>query len=307
MNKNSELNRIGFMVDEIFQTKNRIGMANEEALQIEMALLNQQVISLYGAIQQAQAGKVTSSENPTSSKSNESNITSEKHSHREPTRESLADKIGKNRPYEVKDHPPKPVREVTPIIEKPTQGIVKEEKVIIVEERPSVTVEKVEEKQKVSEPVQTPIVTETKVEPPVKVEIVAEKPMEVKEEVTSSSKREEPKNTQSIHEKMMTNKQSLNDKFANQFASRGLADKMKLSPIHDLRVAIDLNQKIAFTKQLFNNDDKDYKKVITFINDCKNFSEAKFYVQQEVASRLNWEENNPLVLELMELVYRKFL
>ena len=67
-----------------------------------------------------------------------------------------------------------------------------------------------------------------------------------------------------------------------------------------------LNQKIAFIKELFKGDDKDYKKFIDFINHCENYSEAKYYVQSESAKREYWKEKQKIFNALLELVDRKF-
>ena len=101
--------------------------------------------------------------------------------------------------------------------------------------------------------------------------------------------------------------ESLNEKFAQNDVKKTLADKMKLGPISDLKSAIALNQKIAFTNALFGGDDKEFKKALAFLNNCTNFSEAKFYLQSDVAKRHGWDDNNPLVEEFTELVYRKFI
>jgi hypothetical protein len=110
----------------------------------------------------------------------------------------------------------------------------------------------------------------------------------------------------SLNEKHSNSSSSLNDKFQGQ-VKKNLADKLKLSPISDLKTAISLNQRIAFINKLFNGDDKEYKKVLNFITDSRNFSEAKYYLQSEVGPVHNWNEQDELVQEFMELVYRKFL
>lgn len=116
------------------------------------------------------------------------------------------------------------------------------------------------------------------------------------------------KTQQSLNESLPTKtQQSLNDVFATKHVKKNLADKLKLSPISDLRTAISINQRVAFIKQLFKGDEKEFRKVVTFVNNCRNFSEAKMYLQSEVVTINDWKEDNGLVEEFMELVYRKFL
>ncbi|MGZ5243043.1 MAG: hypothetical protein ACXWW0_04145 [Bacteroidia bacterium] len=112
----------------------------------------------------------------------------------------------------------------------------------------------------------------------------------------------------SLNEKLAPQQQqtSLNDKFQTH-VKKNLADKLKLSPISDLRSAININQRVAFINQLFKGDDKEFKNVVSTVNGFRNFSEAKFFVQSEVAPRFSWNEEDAVVQDFMELVYRKFL
>lgn len=100
---------------------------------------------------------------------------------------------------------------------------------------------------------------------------------------------------------------TLNERLGTQHVKRNLADKLKLSPIADLRTAISINQRVAFIKQLFGGDEKEFKRVINFVNSSRNYSEAKMFLQTEVIPSRNWSDENPLVEDFMELVYRKFL
>ncbi|MDQ3072634.1 MAG: hypothetical protein M3Q97_05170 [Bacteroidota bacterium] len=138
-----------------------------------------------------------------------------------------------------------------------------------------------------------------------------------KEEIQSGFKQEEnnsdqkqapksrPENPQ--NDVAPRDKVSINDRFAQQHVKKNLADKLKLSPISDLRTAIGINQRIAIINNLFGGNDKEYKKSMQFINNCKNFSEAKYYLQTDIATVYSWNEESPLVQDFMELVYRKFL
>ncbi len=105
----------------------------------------------------------------------------------------------------------------------------------------------------------------------------------------------------------MQQQQSLNDRLRDQGTRKNLADKLKLSPIHDLRVGITLNQKIAFIRDLFKGDEGEYRKVIMAINGMKNYAEAKYYLEHDVAQTHGWNMANPLAEELSEVVYRRFL
>jgi hypothetical protein len=172
------------------------------------------------------------------------------------------------------------------------------------------------------EPVQQPQVIEQKPEPAK--QVVAQPQPEIQKPVSQpapeptkpnvsqlyAQARERAAGTtgteKSLNEKLATQQTSLNDKFQSN-VKKNLADKLKLSPISDLRTAININQRVAFINQLFKGDDKEFKNVVSTVNGFKNFSEAKFFVQSEVAPRYSWNEEDPAVQEFMELVYRKFL
>lgn len=108
-------------------------------------------------------------------------------------------------------------------------------------------------------------------------------------------------------EKPVTEGRSINERFAQQQVKKNLADKLKLSPIKDIKSAMSLNQRISFIKNLFKGNDEEFTKTVSFINNLKSFNEAKFYIQSEVSNKNGWDEENPLVQEFMELVYRKFV
>jgi hypothetical protein len=113
----------------------------------------------------------------------------------------------------------------------------------------------------------------------------------------------------SINERMRTQdpKGSLNERFAGTQVKKKLADKLKLSPIADLNKAMSVNQKALFAQNLFRGDDKEFRRVVAFVNGSSSFSEAKFYLQSEIAPMNGWKEDDPLVQDFLELVYRKFL
>jgi len=257
-NDKEELKLIQFLIEDINLTKNRIKNGNEQAIDIEIDLLNQQVLSLYNALKQYK---------------NASSL--------KPTPVTLV--VEKTEAPVPPAPQPKPVEKPVELKPEPQSAPVKAEEVILPEEKKA-TQQILEIKEEIR-PEAIKIEYNT---------VVPEPAHEEKADLT-------------LNQKPHTNSESLNDKFAKQHTVKNLSDKLKLSPIADLRSGISLNQKVAFIKQLFGDDDKEYKQVVTFLNNSKNFSEAKFYIQQEIIPKYKWDKTSPTVEEFMELVYRKFL
>lgn len=110
-----------------------------------------------------------------------------------------------------------------------------------------------------------------------------------------------------LHETLATSKKTINDELLEQKKDEtNIAKKMQKGKIPDLKTVISLNQKIAFIKELFKGDDKEYKKFIDFIDHCQNYSEAKYFLQSESAKRDFWKEKEKLFNTLVELIDRKF-
>ncbi|MBI1183695.1 hypothetical protein GC194_05465 [bacterium] len=102
----------------------------------------------------------------------------------------------------------------------------------------------------------------------------------------------------SLHEKLVS-QQEKKAQISKQLAGR---------PIKDLKKAINLNMQIRFQKELFDNDKRAYKRAVDFINKCNTYSEARSYVQHDLARNFkNWDENNPNYLEFMGIVKRRFI
>lgn len=109
-----------------------------------------------------------------------------------------------------------------------------------------------------------------------------------------------------LHEKFRKSSTSINDLQAGRQDKSNIADKMQKDKISDLRTAISLNQRMTYIKELFINDEKEFKKFIDFINRCENISEAKYYIISESEKRDYWNEKQHIVDGLIDLINRKF-
>jgi len=114
-----------------------------------------------------------------------------------------------------------------------------------------------------------------------------------------------PEDKKPVFEKYTKKEPSVNEKLATT-KQVPLAEKVKKTPISDIRSAINLNLKLSLIKELFNNDQKEYKRVIDFIQKCGNYSEAKLFVTGEMEKNPHWNNHQNLVDILMELIERRF-
>ena len=80
---------------------------------------------------------------------------------------------------------------------------------------------------------------------------------------------------------------SINDKFASN-------------------IQIGLNDRIAFVKNLFNNQQEDYNRVISQLNTFKSENDAKNFIKKMVKPDYDWSEQEELETRFMEIIERKF-
>lgn len=100
-------------------------------------------------------------------------------------------------------------------------------------------------------------------------------------------------------------KTSVNEKFKKEGFE--IADKLKQTPIKDLKAYIGLNKQFAFMSKLFNADEQFYEEAIARLNVFKTYEQAMAYIQSELLPKLNWSDDEPLVAEFFTLVMRRYL
>lgn len=87
---------------------------------------------------------------------------------------------------------------------------------------------------------------------------------------------------------------------------KSLAEKLRKTPITDLKKSIGLNQKFQMITELFEGDNEKYDKLITSINSADN-SYSAIQLIQDHKKELDWDEENKAFLTLLELTERRFL
>lgn len=107
--------------------------------------------------------------------------------------------------------------------------------------------------------------------------------------------------------KQVQGKPSLLDKLASN-RKPDLSRQMAGKPIKDLKKAITLNDQIKYQRELFESDKRAYRKAIDFINKCNTYSEARSYIEHELAAEFsNCKEGNNIFDSFMGLVKRRFI
>lgn len=135
-------------------------------------------------------------------------------------------------------------------------------------------------------------------------EIEKEPVSEFKEDLFQAAQEQIRKKT--IYEKYSRQEPSLNEKLAIKKEHVPLADSLQKGPIKDIRSAITVNMKLAFIRELYKGDQKEYNQMISFLTKCQNYTEAKLFLQEEKEKHPGWDKKPELFDQLMTLIYRRF-
>ena len=81
--------------------------------------------------------------------------------------------------------------------------------------------------------------------------------------------------------------------------------KLKKLKVSDLNTAIGINEKYLFASVLFKGDTSKFSSVIKEINALNNSEELKAYLDN-LHRNYNWDSENEIVMNFLELVERKF-
>lgn len=140
---------------------------------------------------------------------------------------------------------------------------------------------------------------ETNEEPEVEPETEDEKEPEAIEEQEEEPQEEEPPvPAEPITETKHALQQDQDD---------SLAQKLRKTPIDDLRKAIGLNQKFLLINELFGGDADTYNASVDQLNGSSNFSEASNWIDAELRGQFEWDNESTTVQEFLDLVERRFL
>lgn len=173
------------------------------------------------------------------------------------------------------------------------EGKVAEEEKPIVEKELSVTPEIIEQPFEDLEALM--FNTSEEPEEPGKTEVIAQKEEENEPEVQNVQK------TLSLEEELqdIISVDVMADLFENM-QTTSLNDKLNTN------IQIGLNDRIAFVKHLFNNQQEDYNRVVSQLNTFKTEKEAKNFINKMVKPDYNWQDQEELETRFLEIVTRRF-
>ena len=125
---------------------------------------------------------------------------------------------------------------------------------------------------------------------------------EVRTKTVKKPKTKQNKDSSDTIADKFENKTSLNDILVNIKDNNDLASKLEKSPIKDLKSAIGLNDKIWFTRELFDGKNKTYLSAIEQINNTKTIENAI-----KIVESYSWDMEEVATKRFMELIYRRFI
>lgn len=98
--------------------------------------------------------------------------------------------------------------------------------------------------------------------------------------------------------------ESLNDRLKQ--GKTELVERLKETPVKDLRKAIGINDRFLFIHELFRGDENMYERCIKTINSFNIFAEAEYWITRELKVKLGWKEDTEAVQHFDQLVKRRF-
>lgn len=107
-----------------------------------------------------------------------------------------------------------------------------------------------------------------------------------------------------LNEKFGVDQRTVNDQLKQSQST--LAEKMSKSKIENIRGAISLSQKFLFIDSLFKGANAEYEKALSEIDQCQNYEQALNLLNDNYASKYQWDFNKYEVKEFVEIVERKF-
>lgn len=112
-----------------------------------------------------------------------------------------------------------------------------------------------------------------------------------------------PEKKESISEKLLKSQLSVNDVLSNNIKETNIASQLQHNPITNIRSVISINDRIWFVKELFDNNNDKYNRVVDKINGFSTYNEAVDYL----SSIFNIGQEKESLTKFFEIVQRRFL
>lgn len=194
------------------------------------------------------------------------------------------------------------------LVVKVTQAFETKEAVIIEEEEIEIEEEVVFNFNEKPEEIEEKFKEEIKQE--VLVEQVLEQPFDELEEIIFA--KEEPVVLEAAAHVEVNKIKTLEEELQDTISVDVMADLFENAQPKSLNdklvsnIQIGLNDRIVFVKNLFNNHQEDYNRVISQLNTFKSEKEAREFINNMVKPDYNWSEQEELENRFLEIIVRKF-
>jgi len=96
---------------------------------------------------------------------------------------------------------------------------------------------------------------------------------------------------------------SLNDALGKQKPVHDVASSITDVAIADIWSAITINERFLFIRELFGNDPEGFKNTVALLNSLDSWEAAKKFM----TDRFEWDKNNPVAIDFLNVVKRRFL
>lgn len=163
-------------------------------------------------------------------------------------------------------------------------------------------------KEKLSEPIPVEPEIIEKIAEPAVIEKTTAPIQEKQVEPVRVQKTEPVEDSKPKKQELHAENESLNDRLSkNKQPAHNLVEKSKETPIADLAKAISISKKFEFINGLFDGKAEAYKACLQTIQNANNVEEAYAFLENEIVSNYEWDENEKLAEEFFGLTRRRFL
>jgi hypothetical protein len=101
---------------------------------------------------------------------------------------------------------------------------------------------------------------------------------------------------------------TINQRMSSQLSDKAgsKTDQLAIKPIGDIKVAITLNDKLLYVKDLFNGYNLAYTEAIEILNRFESFEEASRFLKTNYVSKNNWESKPETTEKFYALLKRRY-
>jgi hypothetical protein len=127
---------------------------------------------------------------------------------------------------------------------------------------------------------------------------------ELKDIKPADKKKEAEVSTKKTAEEVLT----INQKMSSQLGDKVMArtEQLSVKPISDIKLAITLNDKLLYVKDLFNGYNLAYSEAIEILNRFNTFEEASRFLKTNYVTKNNWESKPATTEKFYALLKRRY-